>query len=105
MPGGVSKMFYLQHFSLDNPGLWADMMKIIDNAAFDHHINTSAVGYKMKGPIKDIQFVNGYPYCIHESTSVPVRMKSLHFQGGAKQLILSYKQLHDENHTGVAYVP
>lgn len=89
--GGISDMAYLYLFSLGYSGKWLDSMHIIDDATFDHHINTGVPGFEVtEEKRKKITWIDGRPYSYHLERKKDIRFLSLHFQGGAKKIIDQY---------------
>ncbi len=89
--GGISDMAYLYLFSLGYSGKWLDSMHIVEEATFDHHINTGTPGFEMtEEKKKRISWIDGRPYGHHLERKRDIRFLSLHFQGGAKDIIHQY---------------
>lgn len=86
-PGGISDMPMLNIFSQGYAGRWLDTMHIVEDATFDHHVNTGVPGFEMEGGRKKITWIHQQPYGFHLKQQRLIRFLSLHFQGGAKFLI------------------
>ena len=85
--GGVSEMTFLYYFAGRYEGRYIENMSIINNATFDHHINTSVPGYEMEYGRKKIYWKENQPYGYHLKKESLIRFLSLHFQGNAKQIL------------------
>ena len=74
---------------------------VVEGATFDHHINTDEGGiYKMvevsgKRKIKEIKWDGCFPYGYNFSLKQLIRFKTLHFQGGSKDLMKNFRKSKD----------
>lgn len=88
--GGISDMAFLTLFAATHSGNWLDSTHIINGATFDHHVNTDIPGFQMENGKKKIIWKDNQPYGLHLARNEEIRFLSLHFQGGAKNLIESH---------------
>tara|TARA_R110000744_G_scaffold45433_2_gene100901 strand:+ start:5373 stop:6194 length:822 start_codon:yes stop_codon:yes gene_type:complete len=92
--GGVCDMTFLEFFHYDDaagggPGRVGEMMQIIDGSTYDHNINTPDQDFEFKNGIKNIKIINGIPFVYNTRLEKNVKFNSLHFCGGAKNLMRS----------------
>lgn len=91
--GGVCDMTYFDFFHYydegGGPGKVGEMMTIIDDATYDHNINTPDQYFDFDS-IKKIELINHIPYGYSHKLKKKIKFNSLHFQGGAKQYINQY---------------
>jgi hypothetical protein len=98
LAGGVCDMTLLEffHYCSDcggGPGKIGEMMQIIDDSTYDHNINVPDQGFDFKNGYKNYNIKEGIPYVFNHRLNKEIKFNSLHFQGGAKQLIKSvYEQ-------------
>jgi len=90
--GGVCDMTLLDffHYCSDcggGPGKIGEMMQIIDDSTYDHNINVPDQGFAFNNGHKDYNIRDGVPYVFNHRLNKEIKFNSLHFQGGAKQLI------------------
>jgi len=87
LPGGVCDMTLLEYYSYKICGSVGEMMHIVNESTWDHNINDTDQGYKMRDNVKDVEFhFEHMPFVQHPSGLI--RFNSLHCQGPAKSLIL-----------------
>ena len=90
LPGGVCDMIFFYTFALSNiASAVGEMTYVVDDSAYDHNINSDNTFYKFKN-IKKFRFKNGIPYCYNSFLKKNIRFKSIHFQGGSKNLMKKY---------------
>lgn len=92
LPGGVCDMTLLEFFHYSSeygggPGMVGEMMQIINNSTYDHNINVTDQGFTMSRGHKDYKIRDGIPYVFNHRLNKEIKFNSLHFQGGAKELI------------------
>lgn len=98
LAGGVCDMTLLEffHYCSDcggGPGKVGEMMQIINDSTYDHNINVPDQGFAFNGRHKDFKIKDGVPYVYNTRLQKDIKFNSLHFQGGAKNLIRSvYEQ-------------
>jgi hypothetical protein len=93
-PGGVCDMTLLDRFHYADtfgggPARVGEMTHVIEDSAFDHNINVDdgVYDYDTDRGIKNIEFINGIPFCYHKNLKRNIKFNGLHFQGKAKQLL------------------
>jgi len=94
LPGGVCDMTFLEffHYCADcggGPGRVGEMMQIVNDSTYDHNINAPDQGFSFKNGKKDFILKEGIPYIFNNTLNKEIKFNSLHFQGGAKNLIRS----------------
>ena len=80
------------HYCADcggGPGRVGEMMQIVNGSTYDHNINTPDQGFSFKNGKKDFILKEGIPYIFNNTLNKEIKFNSLHFQGGAKNLIRS----------------
>tara|TARA_R110000868_G_scaffold265860_2_gene524744 strand:+ start:975 stop:1790 length:816 start_codon:yes stop_codon:yes gene_type:complete len=90
--GGVCDMTLLEFFHYcsgcgGGPGRVGEMMQIIDDSTYDHNINVADQDFAFVNGHKDFKIVGGVPYVYSHKLKKDIKFNSLHFQGGAKNLI------------------
>jgi hypothetical protein len=94
LAGGVCDMTHLEFFHYcsecgGGPGKVGEMMQIIDDSTYDHNINVPDQGFAFINGRKDFKIKGGIPYVYNERLGKEIKFNTIHFQGGAKQLIRS----------------
>ena len=93
LPGGVCDMTLLYLFSKDNNNVFFNLSESFDGNVCDDNINSCEnydrceYKYDTIKNMKDIYFKNKKPYGFNEVLSKKVSFLTLHFQGGAKEMI------------------
>ncbi len=91
LPGGVCDMTLFEYFARYKCSVGVgELSNVYDGTTYDHNINDSDNMYEFDG-IKKIEFIDKKPYCYSPVLDKKVQFKSIHFQGGAKHLMDTYK--------------
>ena len=83
MPGGVCDMTLLDRYhqkeSWGGPPTIGEMTHVINDSVFDQNINSKDGLYDFNHElgIKNIEFIDGIPYCYHENLNKKVKEKNL----------------------------
>jgi len=88
--GGVTDMLLFDLFLKHHPYRVDGTEQPVDGAVFDHSLCTTEVGpieFEMHNGIKKLRWQDNQPYGIDARTGQSIRLKSLHCQGNAKDLI------------------
>ena len=91
LSGGVCDMTLFEYFARYKCSVGVgELSNIHNNTTYDHNINDSDDMYEFNG-IKKIEFIDKKPYCYSPVLNKKIQFKSIHFQGGSKHLMDSYK--------------
>lgn len=100
LPGGVCDMTVLELFHYNDdigggPGRVGEMMQIINDATYDHNINTPDNDFEYENGIKKIDIIDKKPFVFNKKLNKKILFNCLHFQGAAKNYI---KNVYDRTH-------
>jgi len=94
LSGGVCDMTLLEYFHYHaefggGPGRVGEMMTIIDGSTYDHNINAQDQGFEFENGIKKLKLISGDIFVYNETLKEDIKFNSVHFQGGAKNMMRS----------------
>jgi hypothetical protein len=94
LPGGVCDMTLLEHFHYHaefggGPGRVGEMMTIINDTTYDHNINAQDQGFEFENGMKKLKLISGEAFVYNETLNKDIKFNSVHFQGGAKNILRS----------------
>lgn len=90
LPGGACDMTAFREFAKGGYSKIGYTSSIDNDSTYDHNINCSEGVFEMSNGIKNIYFVNNYPYCKNYLLNKEIMFNILHFQGSAKKYMKYY---------------